>query len=155
MLRRWILITAFTVVAYLAASIAWSAVQARPPVQPVGDQPGPLIVVSAPGLTFDDTPQARTSALWDLAREGAVGPFVLPDGDELRGGEAVVLADEPADEGCRAAAPLARQATIPCRTMSPRRAAIAKAFPFARRWARRRRSGPSVAGYRSISFPAW
>lgn len=73
MLRRWILITAFTVVAYLAASIAWSAVQARPPVQPVGDQPGPLIVVSAPGLTFDDTPQARTSALWDLAREGAVG----------------------------------------------------------------------------------
>ncbi len=73
MLRRWILITAFTVVAYLAASIAWSAVQARPPVQQVGDQPGPLIVISAPGLTFSDSPQARTSALWQLARQGAVG----------------------------------------------------------------------------------
>lgn len=73
MLRRWILITAFTVMACIAASVAWSAVQARPKVQPVSDQPGPLIVISVRGLTLTDGPDARTSALWDLAREGAVG----------------------------------------------------------------------------------
>nr|WP_255427645.1 hypothetical protein [Yimella sp. cx-51] len=73
MLRRWILITAFTVMAVMAASITWSVLQARPPVQSIGEQRGPLIVVSAPRLTFDDTPAARTSALWTLARSGAVG----------------------------------------------------------------------------------
>ena len=73
MLRRWILITAFTVMACIAASITWSAVQARPPVQELGSQQGPLIVINAPGLDLRDGPEARTSAVWEMARAGAVG----------------------------------------------------------------------------------
>lgn len=73
MVRRWLIITAFTVMAALVASISWSVLQARPPVQPISGAPGPLIVVSAPGLTFEDSPASRSSALWQFARHGAVG----------------------------------------------------------------------------------
>ncbi len=73
MLRRWILITAFTVMACLTAGIAWSAAQSRPKLVPVGDQSGPTIVIGVSGLTLYDSPWSRTSTLWSIARKSAVG----------------------------------------------------------------------------------
>ncbi|NHN57225.1 hypothetical protein G9U51_15745 [Calidifontibacter sp. DB0510] len=72
MLRRWFLIMGLTVLAFAVATITWSLLQARPKALPVS-QPGPLVVVSMPTLTYADTPNTRQSALWDLARDGAVG----------------------------------------------------------------------------------
>lgn len=72
MLRRWFLIAAITVVASLGAAFAWSAAQSRPPLVPI-TAPGPLVVVSVPTLSYADTPDTRGSALWGLARQGAVG----------------------------------------------------------------------------------
>ena len=72
MLRRWLLIAAVTVVAFIGSAVAWSVLQQRPPM--VGlEQPGPLVVVSVPTLLYADTPDTRGSALWGLARTGAVG----------------------------------------------------------------------------------
>lgn len=73
MLRRWVLITAFTVMACLTAGVLWSAAQSRPKVVPVGEQTGPTVVIGVSGLTLDDSPWSRTSALWSIARKSAVG----------------------------------------------------------------------------------
>ncbi|GAB3586924.1 hypothetical protein [Calidifontibacter terrae] len=73
MLRRWVLITAFTVMACLTAGIVWSAAQSRPPLVPVGQQEGPTIVIGVSGLTLYDSPWSRTSALWSIARKSAIG----------------------------------------------------------------------------------
>ena len=72
MLRRWFLIAAVTVVACIGSAVAWSVLQDRPALVPLS-QPGPLVVVSMPALTFADTPDTRGSTLWKLARRGAVG----------------------------------------------------------------------------------
>ncbi|MEP7330610.1 MAG: hypothetical protein ABI692_00840 [Terracoccus sp.] len=72
MFRRWLLITALTVIACIGAAVSWSVLQSRPALVPL-KQPGPLVVVSVPALTYADTPDTRGSALWKLARRGAVG----------------------------------------------------------------------------------
>ena len=72
MLRRWFLIAAVTVLACVGSAVAWSMFQDRPALVPL-NQPGPLVVVSMPALTYADTPDTRGSTLWRLARRGAVG----------------------------------------------------------------------------------
>ncbi|OFE15322.1 hypothetical protein BA895_06190 [Humibacillus sp. DSM 29435] len=72
MLRRWLLLAVVTVLACVGSALAWSAVQTRPALVDIS-QPGPLVVVSMPSLTYADTPDTRGSTLWKLARKGAVG----------------------------------------------------------------------------------
>lgn len=72
MFRRWLLITALTVIVFIGAAVTWSVLQDRPELVPLR-QPGPLVVVSVPALTYADTPDTRGSTLWKLARRGAVG----------------------------------------------------------------------------------
>lgn len=54
-----------------AASAAISALSARPAVQTI-KQPGRLVIVSMPTLTFDGANSHTTPALWAMARTGAV-----------------------------------------------------------------------------------
>lgn len=72
MVRRWLLIAAVAVLACIGSAVAWSLLQNRPALAPLA-QPGPLVVVSVPALTYADNPDTRGSVLWKLARRGAVG----------------------------------------------------------------------------------
>ncbi|KNX39000.1 DUF2339 domain-containing protein [Luteipulveratus halotolerans] len=72
MTRRWIVSTALAVVAFLVASLAVSVALARPAHRGIG-QPGPLVIVSMPSLTWADVSPEATPALWSLAQRGAVG----------------------------------------------------------------------------------
>ncbi|MFC6712329.1 hypothetical protein [Branchiibius cervicis] len=71
MIRRWLLAVAVVVLGISAASAAISALSARPAVQTI-KQPGRLVIVSMPTLTFDGANSHTTPALWAMARTGAV-----------------------------------------------------------------------------------
>lgn len=71
MIRRWLLAVAFVVLGVGAASAVISALSVRPPVQDIF-QPGSLVIVSMPTLTFDGASARSTPALWATARTGAV-----------------------------------------------------------------------------------
>ncbi|MDE9365463.1 hypothetical protein PZ938_07580 [Luteipulveratus sp. YIM 133132] len=75
MTRRWILSTAVAVVAFLLASMAVSAALARPAHRAIG-QPGPLVIVSMPSLSWSDISAEKTPTVWALAQQGAVGNIV-------------------------------------------------------------------------------
>ncbi|AKU18466.1 hypothetical protein VV02_25760 [Luteipulveratus mongoliensis] len=63
------------VVAFVVASLAVSALMARPHHRSIG-QPGPLVIVAMPTMTWDDISPKATPAVWALAQEGAVGNIV-------------------------------------------------------------------------------
>jgi hypothetical protein len=56
---------------FLATALAVSAVTSHPAVRPVS-QPGRLVVVGMPSLTWAEVSPGRTPALWRLAERGAV-----------------------------------------------------------------------------------
>lgn len=71
MIRRWLLAVAVVVLGIGVASSIISALSVRPPVQDIF-QPGPLIIVAMPTLTFEGASARSTPALWATARNGAV-----------------------------------------------------------------------------------
>ena len=71
MIRRWLLAVAVVVLGIGAASAVITMLSARPAVQPI-TQPGPLVIVSMPTLTFEGASAHTTPALWATARTGAV-----------------------------------------------------------------------------------
>lgn len=73
--RRWIVLTALSVVAFLALSLTVSAVTARPVHRPI-QQSGPLVIVAMPTLTWKDVSPRATPTVWSLAQQGAVGNMV-------------------------------------------------------------------------------
>ena len=58
-------------VAFALVTLGLSALTSGPAGRPV-TQPGPLVVVSMPTLSWDDVSPTRTPALWHLAERGAV-----------------------------------------------------------------------------------
>lgn len=71
MIRRWLLAVAVVVLGIGAASATITWLSARPAVQPI-TQPGRLVIVSMPTLTFEGANSHTTPALWAMARTGAV-----------------------------------------------------------------------------------
>lgn len=57
---------------FVATALAVSALTSHPAVRPVS-QPGRLVVVGMPSLTWGEVSATRTPALWRLAERGAVG----------------------------------------------------------------------------------
>lgn len=72
MLRRWLLLVALGLLGLIGSGLAITALRAGPAALPVV-QPGPLVVVSMPTLTWTDISAQKTPTLWTLARHGAVG----------------------------------------------------------------------------------
>lgn len=70
-LRRWTAWTLIGLLLFTGTAIVVSTVAAQPRTQPAV-QPGPLIVVGMPGLTWSEVSARRMPALWSLARRGAV-----------------------------------------------------------------------------------
>lgn len=60
------------VLVFVGTALAVSALTSHPAVRPVR-QPGALVVVGMPGLTWPEVSATRTPALWHLAVRGAVG----------------------------------------------------------------------------------
>lgn len=72
MLRRWLLLVAVGLLGLIGSGLAITALRAGPAALPVV-QPGRLVVVSMPSLTWTDISAQKTPTLWSLARHGAVG----------------------------------------------------------------------------------
>ncbi|NNG38226.1 hypothetical protein HJ588_02925 [Flexivirga sp. ID2601S] len=72
MFRRWLAWVLGCAIAGVAISYLISWIVAWPAAKPVS-QPGPLIVVSQPTLSWDQVSPTRTPTLWRLATEGAAG----------------------------------------------------------------------------------
>jgi len=70
-LGKWLAFVAFGLAVFIGASLAVSAWTSHPAVQPV-TQPGALVVVSMPTLSWTDVSATRTPTLWALAKRGAV-----------------------------------------------------------------------------------
>ncbi|MCW2752863.1 MAG: hypothetical protein JWQ32_274 [Marmoricola sp.] len=71
-LRRWLSLLALTSVTFVGVSLVISAWLSHPRVQPV-TQPGPLVVIALPSLSWADISREGTPVLWHLAEQGAVG----------------------------------------------------------------------------------
>lgn len=71
-LRRWLSLLVLTGVAFVGVALAIAAWLSHPRVQDI-TQPGPLIVVAMPSLSWSDVTRDGTPALWQLAERGAVG----------------------------------------------------------------------------------
>lgn len=71
MLRRWFALALLGLLLFAGAAKVISVVTSHSPARPV-HQPGPLVVVSMPTLTWSEVSPRRTPTLWSLARRGAV-----------------------------------------------------------------------------------
>ncbi|TWE11281.1 hypothetical protein [Rudaeicoccus suwonensis] len=78
MLRRWLAWVVAVTAVVLGASYAISWITAWPAAVSI-TQPGPIIVISQPTLSWNDVSPARTPALWSLAERGAVGALATRD----------------------------------------------------------------------------
>lgn len=70
--RRWLSLLVLTGVTFVGVALAIAAWLSHPRVQSIA-QPGPLIVVAMPSLSWSDVSRERTPVLWELAENGAVG----------------------------------------------------------------------------------
>lgn len=70
--RRWLALVASALVAFTALTVGLSALTSSPDSRAI-TQPGPLVMVSMPTLSWDDISPTRTPTLWHLAERGAVG----------------------------------------------------------------------------------
>lgn len=71
-LRRWLAWVVCLSVVAVGGSFLISYLTRWPAAQPI-NQPGPVIVISQPTLSWDQVSARRTPNLWKLATEGAVG----------------------------------------------------------------------------------
>lgn len=72
MVRQWWLAVGAVALVFLGLTQAVSALTAQPVTQGI-EQPGPIVVIGMPRLTWDDITPEATPALWSLAQSGAVG----------------------------------------------------------------------------------
>lgn len=70
--RRWLVIVLCLAVVAVGGSYLISYLTRWPAAKPI-TQPGPIIVVSQPTLSWDHVSPSRTPNLWKLAHEGAAG----------------------------------------------------------------------------------
>lgn len=70
--RRWLALLALAGVLFVAASLVIAGWLSHPRVRPIA-QPGPLVVVAMPSLSWSQVTPTTTPVLWSLARRGAVG----------------------------------------------------------------------------------
>ncbi len=70
--RRWLSLLVLTGLTFVGVALAIAAWLSHPRVQSI-IQPGPLVVVAMPSLSWSDVSRDRTPALWELAERGAVG----------------------------------------------------------------------------------
>ncbi len=78
MLRRWLALVAVGLIVFVGAAMAVSALTSHPRVRRI-TQPGPLVVVAMPSLSWADVSPTRTPALWALAKRGAVAAQTTRD----------------------------------------------------------------------------
>lgn len=72
MFRRWLMCALATALAFAAAALGISLAKGdSPPTHRV--QPGNLVVIGMPGLTWSDINKDTTPTLWELAHRGAIG----------------------------------------------------------------------------------
>jgi len=71
-LRRWLAWVVCLAVVAVAGSFLISYLTRWPAAKAIS-QPGPIIVVSQPTLSWDQVSATRTPVLWNLAKDGAVG----------------------------------------------------------------------------------
>ena len=71
MVRRWWLVVGAVVVAFVGLTQAVSALSSLPATTAI-QQPGPIVVIGVPRLTWGDVSPDATPAIWSLARSGAV-----------------------------------------------------------------------------------
>ncbi len=69
--RRWLVLVALGVAAFVGAGVVLSVATQHPATRSI-TQPGPLVVVSVPELTWSEVSASRTPTLWHLATTGAV-----------------------------------------------------------------------------------
>lgn len=72
MVRRWWLVVGAVVIAFLALTQAITALTSLPATTAI-QQPGPIVVIGIPRLTWGDVSPDATPAIWSLAQSGAVG----------------------------------------------------------------------------------
>ncbi|WP_446666884.1 hypothetical protein [Flexivirga sp. B27] len=72
MLRRWLVCVLSIAIVAVGGSYLISFLTQWPAAKQI-HQPGPLIVISQPTLSWDQVSEKRTPHLWKLAEEGAVG----------------------------------------------------------------------------------
>ncbi|HEU4568576.1 MAG TPA: hypothetical protein VFR99_11120 [Marmoricola sp.] len=71
MLRRWLACLVVGVMAFVGTALAVSALTSHPAVRPV-EQPGRLVMVGMPSLTWSHVTPTRMPTLWRLVQRGAV-----------------------------------------------------------------------------------
>ena len=72
MVRRWWLVVGAVVIAFLGLTQAVTALTSLPATTSI-QQPGPIVVIGMPRLTWSDVSPDATPAIWSLAQNGAVG----------------------------------------------------------------------------------
>ena len=72
MVRRWWLVVGAVVLAFITLTLGIGALTSLPPTTAIA-QPGPIVVIGMPRLTWGDVSPDATPAIWSLAQSGAVG----------------------------------------------------------------------------------